>query len=179
MYDVLVLAQGMYDQYQDFSITENTRVTAAIQWIVSRGLVDKSIMYLAAYKLSTDAELAPPLAVVMREAIQEIYPGRVIALTEPGNFTTKGEVGKFLTASQHQPVIVSGRYHIPRLFFYLWEARGFRYATQVIYVADTKDRGDLKLWLTEALKILVILLPISLQSKLEEWHARRSHKAVV
>ncbi len=179
MYDILILAQGMYDKDRVLPLTSRTRTTAAIKWVHANDMVDKSVIYLTAYKPPSYPETEPSLAEVMKDFIKEIYTGEVVALIKPCNFTTKGEVEKFLGVSINRPVIVSGRYHLLRLFFYLWEARGLTYARQAIYVPATTDRVNLKQWLMELIKILVILLPKSAQSKLEYRYAKRTHKLLV
>lgn len=178
MYDILVLAQGMYDKDQVLSPSSRVRTMAAIKWIRDNHMADKSVIYFSANNPPNYSPSEPTLAEVMRDFVKDIYEGEVVALTEPCNFTTKGEVSKFLKVSINRPVVVSGRYHLPRLFFYLWEARGLTYARQAIYVTATRDRVSLKQWFTEIVKILVILLPESLQSKLEYWYAKRTHKLV-
>ena len=180
MYDILVLAQGMYDKDQILPLPSRVRTMAAIKWIHENNVADKSIIYFTAYKPPNYLKTEPSLAEVMRDFVKEIYTGEVVALTSSCNFTTKGEVSKFLQVSRERPVIVSGSYHLLRIFFYLWEARGLTYARRAIYVTATRDRINLRQWVTELIKILlVILLPESLQLKLEYWYAKRTHTLLV
>lgn len=179
MYDILVLAQGMYDQTLNLPEDSKSRTKAALAWIMKKGVTNQAVLYFAAYKPPAYPASAPALSGVMRDAIKDVYPGSVVALEAPCNFTTKGEVSKFLQVSNNQPVIVSGSYHLIRIFLYLWEARGLTYARRAIYVTVTRDRINFRQWVTELTKIiLVILLPEFLQAKLEYWYAKRTHKLV-
>ena len=176
MYDILVLAQGMYDKDRILPLPSRVRTMAAIKWIHDNNVADKSVIYFTAYKPPSYPKSEPALAEVMRDFVKEIYTGKVVALTAPCNFTTKGEVSKFLEVSTERPVIVSGSYHLLRIFFYLWEARGLSYARRAVYVTATRDKINWRQWLSELVKILVILLPEFLQAKLEYWYAKRTHK---
>jgi hypothetical protein len=178
MYDILVLAQGMYDQSLNLPESSMSRTRAALAWIQKMGITNQSVLYFAAYKPPVYPTSAPALSSVMKEAIKDIYSGSVIALEEPCNFTTKGEITKFLQVSNNQPVIISGRYHLIRIFLYLWEAKGWQYARSAQYVAVLRDKIGLRQWLIELIKMAVILLPETIQNKIEVWYAQKTHKLV-
>lgn len=171
MNSLLVFAWGMADSKGQLPAGSVRRLEVALSWV--RAHPDTTI-YTAAYIPPDWPEDTPSLAVTMERYLTEHGAEHTRALTSPTHFNTRGEIINFLPVATGDIMVVSSRTHLPRIFCYFWELKGWRYARAVTYV-PVNDSSGLSAWWLEFQKLCVIALPQPLQRRIEFWYAKRTH----
>lgn len=166
MYTVLVCWRDFSPDGRTAGPGTKARVRAGVAWARAQLTPTVQVQFVTVGGVSPHPDvIQQPIAALMANELRTQWLGPLTIISSETKWVTDSEITVFLTTliDQHQPVIVSAAYHIPRIFLIVWQRKGWRFARSVAYVHTHDDPITLTKIVLEVCKCIYYLLPTFFQ----------------